>query len=215
MNRPVVPWRIVVGGFLHFALPAYLLAGLACCAAGMLEGLTSAELVARTVPYSVWFAILYILVAVITSAAVILLDPLLRRRRRRRARRDPDVAQLQSRRSLTFALAQGRAHFDGDTVKVLDAIGIMAWNHEAQGYQAISADLAQVVSTSIIALEGAVPHDRQELADITTIMLSRIADALSAMQDDHRRLDEGDLHTVARYIDSRYPPSDYAGDSPR
>jgi len=52
-DRPLLSWWIVAGAFLHFALPAYLIVGLACGVAGLLGGLTSVALAASALPYSV------------------------------------------------------------------------------------------------------------------------------------------------------------------
>jgi hypothetical protein len=212
-DRPVLPWRIVAGAFLHLALPTYLILGLACGAAGLLGGLTSVELAVRALPYSVRFAVVYLLAAGTATATAVLLDPPLRRRRRRRDGRDPDAAERQSRRNLTIALAKGRSLLDRGAVSVLDIIASIAWHHEEPAFQSVSADLAEVVRTSAAALATATPQRRQELTAVTTTTLIRIADRLRELQEDRGRLDEGDLRTVARYIDSRYPAPDCAGDS--
>jgi hypothetical protein len=212
-DRPVLPWRIVAGAFLHFALAAYLLVGLGCCAAGLLGGMTSPELVARALPYSVRFAVVYMALATTTTLVAAMLDPLLRRHRRRRVGRDPGVLERQSRRDLTMALAEGRSRLERDAVSVLDTIASIAWHHDDPAFQFLSADLAEVVKTSVTALTTATPQRRQDLTAVTTATLARIVQSARDLQDERRRLDEGDLHTVARYIDSRYPRSDYAGDS--
>ena len=212
-DRPVLPWRIVAGAFLHFALPAYLLVGLACCSAGLLGGLTSSGLASRALPYSVRFAVVYLILAVVVTSATVLLDPPLRRRRRKRAKRDPDAAQRQSHRNLATALAEGRSRLDPAAVSVLDAIAANGWHHDEPAFQSVSADLAEVVRASAAALVTATPQRRQELTAVTTATLTRIAASLCVLQEQRGRLDEGDLRTIARYIDSRYPPPDCAGDS--
>ncbi|WP_267381262.1 MULTISPECIES: hypothetical protein [unclassified Sphingomonas] len=212
-DRPVLPWPIVAGAFLHFALPAYLLIGLACGAAGLLAGLTPPDLVARALPYSIRFAVAYLILAVIATAVAAVLDPPLRRRRQRRAGRDPGAAERQSRRNLVCALAEGRARLDGDAVLALDDIAAITWQHAEPAFQSISADLSEVVRTSVAAMATATPQRQQELATVTTATLTRIVAVLCDLQERRGRVDEGDLHTVARYIDSRYPPSDYASDS--
>ncbi len=218
-DRPVLPWRIVAGAFLHFALPAYLIVGLACGAAGLLGGQTLVELAAGALPYSVRFVVVYLSLTAIATAAAVMLDPLLRRRRQRRAGSAPDAAEQQSRRNLAFALAEGRSRLDRNVVSVLDAIASVDWRHEEPAFRSVSADLAQLVRTSVAALSTATPERRQELTAVTTATLTRIVATLRDLQDERGRLDEGDLRTVARYIDSRYPaaapPPDYAGDSTR
>ncbi|WP_242097640.1 hypothetical protein [Sphingomonas sp. CROZ-RG-20F-R02-07] len=212
-DRPVLPWPIVAGAFLHFALPAYLLIGLACGAVGLLDGLTPPDLAAWALPYSVRFAVAYLILAVIATAAAAVLDPPLRRRQQRRVGRDPGAAERQSQRNLAGALTEGRARLDRDAVSALDGIAGIAWQHAEPAFQSISADLVEVIRTSVAAMATATPQRRQELATVTTATLTRIAATLRDLQEQRGRLDEGDLRVVARYIDSRYPPSDYASDS--
>jgi hypothetical protein len=207
-DRSVLPWRIIAGGFLHFALPAYLLVGLACCAAGLLGGLTVPEVTARVLPYSVRFFVIYAALAPIAAATAAVLDLPLRQWRQRRAGLDPHAKEYQSRRNLAVALAEGRSRLDRDAVALLDAVASVAWHHEEPSFQSVSADLAQVVRTSAAALRTVTPRRRQELAVITAATLTRIVDGLRDLQEERARFDEGDLRTVARYVDSRYPPLD-------
>lgn len=209
----MLPWRVVAGAFLHFALPAYLLVGLGYCAAGLLSGLTFAELAAEAATYSGWFATGYLALALSATAASVLLDPPLRRRERRRAERDPNAAMQQSYQNLVDALAEGRARLDPAAISVLDAIYAKEWHHEQLAFQVISADLIKVVRTSIAALATASSERREDITAVTVAALSRIAYGLHDAQLERGRLDEGDLRTVARYIEGRYSPSNSAGDS--
>lgn len=213
VDRPMLPWRVVGGAFLHFALPAYLLVGLGCCAAGLLSGLTFDELAAHALTYSAWFAIGYLGIALIGTVAAVMLDPPLRRRQRRRAERDPNAAIQQSYQNLADALADGRAHLDPAAVLQLDVIAVQEWHHEQLAFQAISADLTKVVGASIAAMATASSERREDITAVTVAALARIADGIHDLQLERSRLDEGDLRTVARYIDGRYLPSNSAGDS--
>ncbi len=213
LDRPMLLWRVVGGAFLHFTLPAYVLLGLGYCAAGLLSGLTFAELAAHALTYSAWFATGYLALALSGTAAAVLLDPPLRRRQRRRAERNPNAATQQSYQELADALAEGRARLDAAAVSQLDAIAAQEWHHEQLAFQALSADLTKVVRTSIAAMATASSDRREDITAVTVAALSRIADGLHDLQMERSRLDEGDLRTVARYIDGRYLPSNSAGDS--
>ncbi len=213
LDRPMLPWRVVGGAFLHFALLTYLLVGLGSCAAGLLSGLTFAELAAHALTYSAWFATGYLTLALSGTAAAVLLDPPLRRRQRRLAERDPNAATQQSYQNLVDVLEEGRARLDPVAVAQLEAIAAQEWHHEQLAFQMISADFSKVVRTSIAAMATASSERREEITAVTVAALSRIADGLHDLHLERSRLDEGDLRTVARYIDGRYSPSNSAGDS--
>jgi hypothetical protein len=208
----ILPWRIVAGAFLHFGVPAYLLSvPLACVLAGTRDATFGAAL-ERALPFSGWFLVLYALAAILSTLAAATIDPLLRARRARRLARDPHAAALASARRLSRALAEGRRLLGDSAAVPLDRMAAAAWDHADPRYQALSADMAELVRIAVQALATAKPDRRAPILQVTTDALARLEAALDTLLAERGRLDEGDALTVARYVESRYGSADFAGD---
>jgi hypothetical protein len=208
----ILPWRIVAGAFLHFGVPAYLLSvPLACVLAGTRDATIGAAL-ERALPFSGWFLALYALAAILATLAAATIDPLLRARRARRIARDPRAAALASDRRLSRAVTQGRRLLGDRAAVPLDRMSAARWDHADPRFQALSADLANVVGTAAQALTTAPPERHAPLLQVTTDALARLETALGTLLTERSRLDEGDALTMARYVESRYGSADFAGD---
>src|SRR3954469_9534542 len=106
-ERPILPWRLVAGAFLHFIIPAYLVAALidwqlTAEAGGFLRHLLS---------FSGWFLVLYAAAMLACSLGAAGLDRVLRRRRAQREAQDPRGAARRSEQRLAAAIRLGSGRF--------------------------------------------------------------------------------------------------------
>ena len=149
--------------------------------------------------------------SVIVALAV---EPLVRFCNARHEARDPRFAEHASSRRVARAIADGMPRLGPEAAHTLDAFRGPRWDHADERFQTLSADLANVVRTASAALATAPPDRRAAIADLAAASLHRIEAALTALQAERSRLDEGDLHTIARYVATRYDSSDFASDGP-
>jgi hypothetical protein len=208
-SRPVLPWRLVAGGFLHFVLPAYLVA-LVVDLLLFAHAATFEAMLRQALPFSGRFLLVYGAVTLAGSVVAAALDPLLRARRGRREARDPGAAARHSEARLVDAIGQGRGRFGGDADAVLQAIRSGRWQHDDPRFQALSRDLVEVVRTSLAALASTDRERRAGVVETAERALRGIASGLRELELEASRRDEGDAQTVARYVESRYG-SDFAG----
>ena len=214
-SRSVISaWRLVAGAYLHFAVPAYLISVPITAIYITPVHAPLAATIASVPRLSALFLVGYALLAASSVAVAIAVEPLLRFRSARREARDPNFAAQLSSRRVARAIADGTPRLGSDATNVLDALRGPRWDHADERFQALSADLAEVVRTSCAALASAPPERRDAIAEMAKGSLHRIEAALAALQAERGRLDEGDLHTVARYVAMRYDSSDFAGDAP-
>jgi hypothetical protein len=207
-ERPVLPWRLVVGILLHFAIPLYLIVLLAAFLF-LPDVPASAEARVRWVLHASglfvagFFAA--ILLAGIVTAAI---DPLLRRFRRRKQARDPNRVAIASRQEAALALARiGATDWGAAGARVMAAVERLKndpWDHDDGAGQRLAKDLAEAANAFVPALASAHGAKRADLAELAATALERIADALERQAADRGRLDEGDARTIARLIDLRY-----------
>lgn len=207
-ERPVLPWRLVVGGLLHFAIPLYLLFLLVSI-------LAAPRLPAATEAWARWglhesvaFLIGFSAIVVLAGASAALADPPARRLRQRRQARDPGRSVTASRDRVQRALARlEAANWDSAKSQVATAIAQLQrgpWYHDTVAGQRLSMDLLEAANTFATALASAPSAKRAELAELAAHALGRVADALVQQAADQGRLDEGDARTIARLIDLRY-----------
>jgi hypothetical protein len=216
-ERPVIPWRLVIGALLHFIVPAYLAT---IVIAGLLDGphpVSAEAMLDFIVGVSGKFVGFYLLLILFAALVARLLDPSLRKRRARREATDPALAARRSQRRFAQATAQAAGlAFGGAAGRITAAVAAIRgdrWDHGDDRFQALSADLAEATQAFAKAFEMADAERRAEIATLAATSLERIAAALAALSAERSRLDEGDARTVARYIDARYGPSDFAGDA--
>ena len=207
-ERPVLPWRLVVGIFLHFAVPLYLIALLAAFL--FLPNVPAgAEARIRWMLHeSALFVIGFIAATIMAGIVTAMLDPMLRRLRRRRQSRDPNRSAIASDDRARVALARIEAADWGKAnVRVAAAVARLRrdpWDHGDQAGQRLSMDLMEAANAFVPALASARAPQRAKLADLAANALDRIADALEQQAAEKSRLDEGDARTIARLIDLRY-----------
>lgn len=212
-NHPLRSWKLVAGAYLHFVAPAYLVAIPVAALATAPPGATTATLLRLALGYSGWFLLAYTALALLSVAAIMALEPAFRSSNARREARDPRVAARASERRVTRAVVDGRRQLGTDAVRILDAIQGERWHHDDPRDQALSADLAEVVRTSIAAIRTAPLARRDEIAALSAGSLGRIDQALAQLHAERGRLDEGDARTVARYLELRYGSADSAGEA--
>lgn len=213
-DHAILPWRIVAGAFLHFAVPAYIVTVPLACLFAAPPAATVEDMLNLALPFSGGFLAIYAASGTLFSLAAALLDPMLRRQRRRREARDPRVAALRSEQRLSRAIAEGRRLYGERAPPALDRLSTVRCDHADPRCQALSSDLAEIVRTSAAAFATAPVERRDAILKVATAALDRIEGAVAALHAERGRLDEGDVLTVARYVESRYGTSDFAGDQP-
>ena len=205
---PVLPWRLVVGIFLHFAVPLYLIALLGAFLFLPDVPATTEARVRWLLHESGLFVAGFVVTTILAGMAAAIVDPPLRALRRRKRARDPDQPAIVSRKRAQAALARlGAAEWGNSGARVTAAIERLnreEWDHRSAEGQRLSLDLAEAASAFVPALESARPGARGELADLAAGAIDRIVDALEQLHADKSRLDEGDARTIARLIDLRY-----------
>ena len=220
-DRPVLPWRFVVGVLLHCIIPAWLVTLVCAIVLTGPASLTTAGMADVALSASLKFLAVYGPLVLVAALLARLVDPALRRRRARRFARDPAAAAIRSARCLKRATATiarvstGAASSRlGDTVA---AIGRASWRHEDPRYQALSADLDQAAQVFATACASATPDRQPQIVALAETAFDHILQNLHALSADRSRLDEGDARTIAGYIDLRYgdpDPADLAGRLP-
>ncbi len=212
-DRRIGSWRIVGGALIHFVVPVYLIGVPVACLLAAPAGASWGAIASNIPAFSAWFLGGYTLFALAATTGAAALDVLFGWRRRHREARDPRFAALASERRVARALSDARRTLGERALPLLDALRGPRWDHADDRYQALSLDLERVVATSLAALASAAPERRTEIVGLATDSLARIEGALDELHAERGALDEGDVRTVARYIESRYRPSDFTGDS--
>ncbi|MCW6530809.1 hypothetical protein NED98_11190 [Sphingomonas sp. MMSM20] len=206
-----MPWRLVGGAFIHFVVPIYLVAVILDTLLTAPPEATPEILLRHALQFSGRFIISYLAAALLVTLAAAAIDPILRSNRARRRNRAPRSEAELSDARLTGALSQGRGLFDPEADTVLAAIRAMQWDHQDSRYQALSRDLAEVISTTAAALPGATHERRLALGAMATNAIARIEAVLRDLEAARGRHVESRAETVARYIELRYGPSDFSG----
>jgi hypothetical protein len=108
LDRPILPWRLVAGAWLHFIIPAYLIfLVIAFLVAG--PSFHPADDAAHfAVVVSTRFVATYCALMIVSAVCARLLDPILRARRSRRTLRDPLARSRRSYRDVGTADARAR-----------------------------------------------------------------------------------------------------------
>lgn len=202
LGRPVLPWRLVAGAFLHFVLPFYLVAVvIAVLHQVPHDAVQLLHLMLRASPMLLAG---YAAVAFATTAAAALIDPILRKRRLRRAASDPMRAALHSERRLASAVSQGRAMPDPRAQAALQALAAARWNHRDPRYQALARDLLELVESSVRSLATVSADRRQAMLDMTAVSLEHIAAAQAELTAADAQENETQARIVSGYVEARY-----------
>jgi HAMP domain-containing protein len=208
MERAVLPWRLVVGIFLHFAIPFYFIVLLGAFLLSASPPADIAEGVRWLLRASGWFLGGYALTTLLAGIAAALLDPLLRAIRARRRIRHPDAAARLSERRAAEAIARiGAADWGPAAPRIAAALRHVAaepWNHADPHGQRLSCDLSDAANAFLPALASARGDKRAEISGLAADAIERIAGAIEQLARDKSRLDEGDARTIARMISLRY-----------
>ena len=210
-KSPVSSWRIVGGAFLHFAAPVYLVTVAVVTLFNAPAGAPASDLARLALGYSGWFLAGYAALALAATLAAAAIESLVGIRRRRRDAIDPSRAAIDSRRRVTHALADARSLPGADLRRLTDALAAPRWDHDDERYQALSQDLEQVVHAMAAANRTASDESRPDIVALATRSLQRIDETLGGLAAERSQLDHGDARTVARYVENRYGPSDFAG----
>jgi ElaB/YqjD/DUF883 family membrane-anchored ribosome-binding protein len=204
-DRPILPWKLVAGAFVHFVVPAYLVALVIDTLLAMPSGATVETMLRHALPFSGEFLVAYLAITVFISLGAAIIDPLLRARRKRQVRHDPMAATRLSEQRLQCAVARGRGLFGAPADSILQAIKAARWDHGDPRYRSLSADLEDVVRTSAEAPTDAI-------AETATRALAHLQDALHDLNhaQGERRL--ADAKAAARYVELRHGPSDFSSE---
>lgn len=203
-DRPILPWRVVVGVLLHIIIPAYLLCALA---AGLVPprpaGLS--DLLARMILTAEYFLPAYALLTVTAAATARAVDPWLHRRRAARRARDPQAVVEQSRARLAGAMTSLRLlPQDGRFAAAMTTLAHLPLDHADPRAQDLSRDLEAAGTAFVNAFRSAPETRRGEVLDLAADSVERIAAAIGTLAAERGRLDEGDARTIAGYIATRY-----------
>lgn len=209
-KAPIRAWRIVGGAFLHFAVPAYIVTIAVATLFAAPTGAPFGDLAHLALGYSGWFLAGYAALALAATVVAAALEPLAGLRRHSDAI-DPSRAATDSRMRVTHALAEARSLPGADLRRLVDVLAQPRWDHDDERYQALSRDFAQVVHAMAVANDTASDESRIDILALATRSLQRIEDTLSGLVAERSRLDHGDARAVARYVENRYGPSDFAG----
>ena len=210
-DRPILPWTMVAGAFLHFVVPVYLVAVIVDTLLVVPKDAGAEAMFRAALPFSARFLAGYGLAAIAVSFAAAITDPLLRARRRHRARRDPSAGARLSEQRLRRAVARGRGLFGTRADALLLAIGAARWDHDDPRFRSLSADLDELVRTSADALSAATPDRRAEIGNRATGAIGHLQIALRELNEAHGDRQDADAQAVARYVELRYGPSDFSG----
>lgn len=211
IRKPISAWRIVGGAFLHFAVPAYVVIVATVTLFNAPAGASTTDLARSALSHSGWFLAGYLMLALAATLAAAAIEPMLGFVRGRRDATDTTQAANASRLRVTKAIADARSLPGGDVQRLIDSIAMPRWNHDDSRFQALSQDLVQVVQAMTAANATASDKSRPEIIALATRSLRQIDIGLSSLTEEQARLDHGDAHAVARYVENRYGPSDFAG----
>jgi hypothetical protein len=211
-KKPILPWRLVAGAFLHFIVPAYLLSLLVDGFVAAPHPATADRLLQAVLLFTGRFLGLYALVALVCSIVAAVCDPVLRKMRTRRNSRNPEVAVRLSQQRLVDARAQARRMLGDRAVAPLAVLDGAAWDHGDPRLQALTVDLEDIVHAAQSALAVAETARRAQIIDMAVGSLDGIAAEFDRLDAEARRRTEGDMRTVARYVETRYGSSDFSGE---
>lgn len=207
-ERAVLPWRLVVGIFLHFAIPAYFIILLGAFLLSASPPGDVAQWVRWLLRASGWFLGGFALTTLLAGVVAALLDPMLRAARTRRRARHPDAAARLSERRAQDAIARiGAADWGPSEMRIAAALRHVSaepWNHADPHGQRLSCDLKDAADAFLPALASARDDKRAEISGLAADAIERIAGAIEQLARDQSRLDEGDARTIARMISLRY-----------
>jgi ElaB/YqjD/DUF883 family membrane-anchored ribosome-binding protein len=210
-DRPILPWKLVAGAFLHFVVPIYLVAVIVDTLLAMPKEAGAEAMLRHALPFSGRFLVVYALLALAVSLGAAAVDPLLRARRRRRTRHGPQAGAWLSARHVARSVADGRGRFGARADAALAMMGATRWDHGDPGYQSLSTDLHTLVRTSADALSAAAPDRQAEIGDRATRALEQLQDALEDLNRAQEQRRDADAQAAARYVELRYGPSDFSG----
>lgn len=202
-ERRVIPaWRLIGGIFLHFTVPAYLLTLAIAGTSAALHGRPLAAMLGNVVHLSGWFLLVYVLLGLVSVGLLAAGEALWTR-----SRSTPQARRSAAR--LARALTAARSAFGEAARPSLDILAGHGWDHADPRFQALAADLAELVTRTSAALASAPPERRETIAKLGRDSLAHITASFEALAAERGRLDEGDVRVIARYVESRYGPSDF------
>lgn len=210
-DRPILPWKLVAGAFLHFVVPAYLIALIVDTLLAMPREAGAEAMLRHALPFSGRFLAAYGAIAIVASLLVAAVDPLLRARRRRRTSGDRLTGSHLSALHVARSVAQGRGRFGARADAALAAMGAARWDHGDPRYRSLSGDFDTLVHASADALAAATPERRTEIVERTTRALGQLQDALRELNTAQEQRRDADAQAAARYVELRYGSSDFSG----
>jgi hypothetical protein len=210
-DRPILPWRLVAGFFLHCVGPFYL----AAMAVAILWLDPSEPNVAAVLhrALSVSPVILggYSALAALSVLGAALLDPLLRTRRKRRAALDPLPPARRAEGVVRQAIDRSRGRLGPRSDAAMARLQTVRWDFADPRQQAIAHDLAEAANASTAALETAAPDRRAGIMEMAAATFERLADAQEELAAASSLENERRAQVIAGYVETRYGPSDFSG----
>lgn len=210
-NRPILPWRLVGGVFLHFLVPYYLIAALIdvlFVASPVHEPGAALHRILRASPVLLGG---YAALALFATLLAAVTDPLLRARRDRRAAAHPQAPALRSDRMLRDAIGRGTGRFGARADAALAALGESRWDFASTEQQALVRALAEAIAASVDAIISAPPERRGAIADMAAGTIEHIVRAQRELAVANAAQDERKASAAAGYVEMRYGPSDFSG----
>jgi hypothetical protein len=209
-DRPILPWRLIAGVFLHFIVPFYLIALIADVVLFGETGASVAAILGHVLRISPALIGGYAGIAALVSLAAALIDPLLRARRAGRRACDPRWGVERAERQLRGAIAQGKGLFGSQADATLARLGAAQWRYEDPRYRSLVRDLVDAIKASARAIESSPPARSAELVGMTSVTIERIAAAHRHLVEDGAGEDERKARILAGYVELRYGGSDFS-----
>lgn len=202
-QAPVLPWRLVAGGFLHFGIVGYLLVVPALALLEAPRSASAEQILRLALRYSAAFLLGLFLIGTLATLSARLLDPLLRARRHGRSR-SPEAAAGRSRERLRRAAGIARGGLSADTSRLVAQVAAEPWDHDDPRYQALARDLEEVIATSSAAIASAAADQATELEELAVRAIGQIRAELVELAASRAREEEVRARTAAHYVSSRY-----------
>ncbi|WP_454883852.1 hypothetical protein [Sphingomonas oryzagri] len=209
-DRPILPWRLVAGAFLHFVVPFYLIAVVTDVLLFGPHEVSGEGMLRHALAASPALLSGYVGVALLATLLAAGIDPLLRRGRARRLAKDPAVMDRRLADRVGRAAAVGKGRFGVRADAALAAMTQARWVYGDPSHRALAGDLIETVRVSCAAIESAPVDRRAAIAAMAAGTIEHLARARKELADVGAAQDERKARAAARYVEIRYAASDFS-----